>query len=721
VADEFLVPAVELDDAGWAILAEIVRRFEDRWQSAGAADPADFVPGPRDRLRGPVLVELVKVDQEYRWKRDQPKRVEAYLAEWPELVGKIEVLSDLVRAEWLTRGSLGSPPARDEIEARFPELAGRIDLPSVLADVERGRATACGPAAMIDTPSNRAAQPPGDPAPPLLPVGRRLGRYEIRALVGRGGMGAVYRAFDTWLRREVALKTPHFEPGSDPAILERFLREGRAAAKVWHPNVCAVLDAGEIEGVYYLTMKLVEGESLARRIAHGKLEPREAATLVEKLARGLAAVHAAGMVHRDIKSANVMLEPSGEPLLMDFGLARPTEADPLVTAAGALMGTPAFMSPEQAAGEPIDAQSDVYSLGVVLYHALTGKLPFEGPLPKVLAAIAHSDPPPPRAVCPELDASIEAICTKAMAKRPADRYASANEFAEALGGYLRGEVQPSAPAPRAAVFPRPRWLTWLAVVLAVLAGGILWQMFYRPSPPILPRPTIGQAPLVPIERWIETGATAPAAEIALDGSRLYVAACVEEGSSPVEVYDTASGKRLRTIAFDGDVYVHKGVAVSGDGRYLFVTHYYHRNLSRIDLEQGDARTELPIRGVPGAAYAQGLTVTPDGRKLLVTVGGDGRNEDLDNDQISIVDIADGKFSLLAELRLPDEPIGQKLAVTADGKFAYLVTLPRKSRDPALYEISLTEPYRVTRSLGFPEGRLQNVVVSSRRQQAFVSE
>lgn len=748
MADESLVPAVELDDAGWAVLTDAVRRFEDLWRSAAAADLADFVPGLGEPLRGPVLIELIKVDQEYRWKRGEPKNVEQYLAEWPELIGNAEISTELVQAECLTRACLNSLPTREDLDARFPELAGRIDLPAIAVEVERGRATACSSAAMVETPTTGPLGTSAHAlAPPVMPGGRLFGRYEIKSLVGRGGMGTVYRAFDTHLHREVALKVPHFDPSGDSAIIERFLREGRAAAKIWHPNVCPILDAGQIEGKNYLTMKLVEGQSLAERLKHGKMEPREAAAMVEKLARGLEAVHAAGIAHRDIKSANVMLDPSGEPLLMDFGLARQAEPDALVSASGSLMGTPAFMSPEQAAGEAIDARSDVYSLGVVLYQALTGRLPFEGPLSKVLAGIASSVPPLPHSLCPDVPGTIEAVCMKAMAKLPADRYASAREFAEALCGYLQGDFQGAVPPWRRRGWA---WVAGAGAAAVFLTGVIISIRIHRDdekvkgidievsttespkvpgvkkgargeSPRGLPEPSLAQAPLIPIERWIGTSPTAAAVAIAPDGSRLYAAACLEEGSSPIYVYDAASGEPLATIPFDGEAYVHKGIAVSGDGRFLFVTNYHARDISRIDLRQGNARTDLPVRGAPGPAFAQGLTVTPDGQKLLVTVGGDGRSVDLDNDQISIVDIGDGRFSLLGEVKLQDEAIGQRLAVIADGRLGYFVTAPRKSNAPMLYEISLTEPYCVTRSLAFREGKLGSVVASSRLRRAFVSD
>ena len=187
-----------------------------------------------------------------------------------------------------------------------------------------------------------------------------------------------------------------------------------------------------------------------------------------------------------------------------------------------------------------------------------------------------------------------------------------------------------------------------------------------------------------------------------------------------EIFDVASGNLLQTIASPGPKYGYKGIASSGDDRYVFVTNYSRRYISRFDLHNSNQRTDLLIGGVPDAVWATLIGITPDRRKLAVTVGNDGRSEDLNNDQISIVDVADGRFSLLGEVRLDDEPVSQ-VVFGADGRFGYVVTRRRKSPGPTLVEIRMTPPFGVTRRLVFPQSNLTSVAVSNRCNRLFVSD
>jgi formylglycine-generating enzyme required for sulfatase activity len=313
-----------------------------------------------------------------------------------------------------------------------------------------------------------------------------FGRYRILKKLGQGGMGSVYLAHDTQLGRKVGLKVPHLEPG-DATVLQRFYREARAAATLHHPNICPVHDVGEQDGIPYLTMAFIEGRTLAARLQDGNpLPQREAAAIVRKLALALKEAHARGVIHRDLKPANVMIDQRGEPVVMDFGLARSRDSTRL-TQRGSFMGTPAYMPPEQVRGETeaMGPGVDIYSLGVVLYELLTGRAPFEGPLEAVVARILTQSPPRPSAYRPDLHPDLEAICLRGMEKEIAARYASMGEMATALGAYLRRTGTPVAVAPPA----RP---AKPAPVASKPLPATVTEPFGR-RPPVPPAPTVNRS------------------------------------------------------------------------------------------------------------------------------------------------------------------------------------------------------------------------------------
>jgi serine/threonine protein kinase/WD40 repeat protein len=286
-----------------------------------------------------------------------------------------------------------------------------------------------------------------------------FGRYRLLKLLGQGGMGSVYLAHDTQLDRPVALKIPLLSPEEGSKHLERFYREARAAAALHHPNICPVHDVGEIDGIPYLTMAYIEGKPLTTFAAGPQsLTPRQAALLVRKLALALAEAHKRGVVHRDLKPANVMIDRRSEPIVMDFGLARRRRpGDTRLTQKGEVMGTPAYMPPEQVSGdlEAMGPACDVYSLGVILYELLAGRLPFEGDVMALLSQVLLDEPPPPSKFRPDLDPDLEAICLKAMAKKVPNRFASMTDLAAALTEYLRGKTGTSDAAPTMNQEPKP--------------------------------------------------------------------------------------------------------------------------------------------------------------------------------------------------------------------------------------------------------------------------
>jgi serine/threonine-protein kinase len=290
----------------------------------------------------------------------------------------------------------------------------------------------------------------------------KIGRYRLLQPIGSGGMGTVYKAWDEQLQRVVALKLPRpaREQPDRAVAVQRFLREARAAARIRHARVCPIYDVGEQDGIPYVVMAHVEGQSLAERLADQRRFDNlsQAAALVRQVTEGLEAVHALGIVHRDLKPGNILLDAQGQVLLTDFGLARHENDTEHLTLEGTLLGTPAYMAPEQAAGqtERIGIWTDIYSLGVVFYRMITGRLPFEGPTLSLIYKILHETPPPPSRFREDPDQTPDVIILKAMARQPEDRYQSAREFAEALTGWLedlerKKDGLPAEDRPEAAV------------------------------------------------------------------------------------------------------------------------------------------------------------------------------------------------------------------------------------------------------------------------------
>lgn len=286
---------------------------------------------------------------------------------------------------------------------------------------------------------------------PAAALPRPFGRYRLDQFLGQGGMGIVYKAHDTQLNRAVALKIPTLSGAGAAKAKARFVREAQAAAALQHPNICQIYDIGEVEGASFLTLALIQGEPLSRRIRPGApFEPRAAAELVRKLALALQSAHAQGVIHRDLKPGNVMIDQRGEPIIMDFGLARRADlvAEQL-THQGDVLGTPAYMSPEQITGEvaAMGPGCDVYSLGVILFELLTGTVPFQGDVISLVSQVTLDDPPPPSRRRSGLDPRLDPICLKALAKLPADRYPSMQAFADALASFL-SPGRPEAPRAR---------------------------------------------------------------------------------------------------------------------------------------------------------------------------------------------------------------------------------------------------------------------------------
>ena len=266
------------------------------------------------------------------------------------------------------------------------------------------------------------------------------GRYRVTHLIARGGMAQVYRAQDLMLNRPVALKVLYPELSVDPTFVERFRREAQAAANLSHPNIVPVFDWGEENGTYFIVMELVEGTSLAGLLReHRTMSAHRAAELVAQVAAALAQAHRSGVVHRDVKPGNILLTEEGQVKVTDFGIAQAVSTEDNLTAAGSVMGTATYFSPEQAEGAAVDGRSDVYSLGVVLYELLAGRPPFVGDAPVAVAGMHVRDVvPSPRQFNPGIPADVESVVMTALAKRPGQRYQTADELRADLLRFLEG-------------------------------------------------------------------------------------------------------------------------------------------------------------------------------------------------------------------------------------------------------------------------------------------
>jgi serine/threonine-protein kinase len=338
------------------------------------------------------------------------------------------------------------------------------------------------------------------PAPPEAPQPVAAAGYEVLEPLGRGGMGLVYKARHTALKRLVALKVLAADPRAAPDLAARFRGEAEAAARLQHPSIVQVYEVGGEEARPWFTMEYLGGGTLADRLRAAPLEPRLAADLVATLARAAHFAHAHGVVHRDLKPANILLEEPGDgghpgaalppgalrPKISDFGLAKQLDGDVGPTRTGVVLGTPAYMAPEQAAGRPgqVGPRTDVHALGAILYESLTGRPPFSGASAlDVLDQVRNQDPVPPRRLQPRLPADLETVCLKCLEKDPHRRYATAAALADDLGRWLAGEPVRARPVPaweRLGKWARRRpaaaaFAACAAAALVAAVAGVAWH------------------------------------------------------------------------------------------------------------------------------------------------------------------------------------------------------------------------------------------------------
>jgi serine/threonine protein kinase/Tol biopolymer transport system component len=563
------IPGVETDDLVSAILA---------------CDPEPMSavnPGLPPELDEAVARALAKNPA------DRPARMDDFLVALRGILaggGLTEVDSTVVQVPGLRDSRPAAAEPFEELEpAGDPEPAG-----------------SSRPASRPSRPSRTLAEPHRRRAADVERLGTTVAQYRIVGLLGGGSMGTVYQAEDTRLRRTVALKFLSVEVSGDPQAKARFFQEAQAASALDHPNICTIHEVGETaDGHLFLAMASYDGETVRARMSHGPMPVAEALEIARQAALGLAKAHRGGIVHRDVKPANLIVTGDGVVKVLDFGVAKLRNTGG-VNLAGSFLGTPAYMSPEQARGEEVDSRADVWSLGVVLYEMLTGVRPFQGgdDLTVVLRSLLEDRPEPPSRLRPEVTPELDRIVARMLARSPAERYPSA---AEALADLSALQTALAGPAPMTLRRRAGLWAAALVLAIALSAGGFL--VLERPAGPV--HATFSQ---VTNEEGRESYPT-----ISPDGlSAAYVRSM--NGQEDIFVRKLADGEPVNLTEDSPDDDTQP--AFSPDGKWIAF---------RSEREGGGIWL-LPSTGGAGAArriagFGYNPAWSPDGREIAVATEG----------------------------------------------------------------------------------------------------
>lgn len=553
------------------------------------------------------------------------------------------------RGQFLAEACKGDELLREEVESLLKAHAGSEHfIATPVAETALGL-MACSP----DLNEAEHAQ---------TLTGQSFLHYQIQEKLGEGGMGVVYRALDTHLDRSVAIKVLPPKTIGDRKIRLRFLREAKAASALNHPNIITIHDTATVDNIDFIVMEHVPGRGLDQLIHPGGLPLAEAIQYALQIADALVAAHGAGIIHRDLKPANIMVNPNGLVKVLDFGVAKLIHRNELnesiqfsglqgskssLTQAGTLMGTDAYMSPEQVAGEPVDARSDVFSFGSLLYEMASGAKAFPGnSRTEILAAIAKSNPPPLTKVVPTLPAWLEEIVARCLEKKPDSRWQSMEEVKQALNGLSEGLRSPGS--------IRPWVLRNRGTVLLAAAASLLLVMALKPSfeswrtskasggQPVLQRvdglgiPSIGVSPNGHWLGYIKTDSSQlcirnlndgedrvivpeykdPDFAWSRDNRRLAILARVADRRWRLELLDWPGGIRTPLLegSLDSNGEMPGGFSWSPDGRQLYCRFPAEENQDQIMAISTENGTQTPVFKVIGQSH--GTAVSPDGRFLL---------------------------------------------------------------------------------------------------------
>ena len=536
----------------------------------------------------------------------------------------------------------------DSACANDPEL--RAEVESLLASHERAGSFLESP--ILDAETGAA----------VLAGGTRLGPYEITTLLGVGGMGEIYRARDTRLSRDVAIKVLPAGLARNPERLSRFEQEARAASALNHPHIVALYDVGKERGLAYIVTELLEGQTLAERIAQGPVGVRKALDYAVQAARGLAAAHERGIVHRDVKPANLFVTGDGQLKILDFGLAKLADPASGVPAGGAAppttpglaMGTVGYMSPEQVRGEATDFRSDQFSLGCVLYELLAGEAPFRRPTgAQTMAAVIEDEPPPVQERNPRVSEPVAWILERCLAKEPAERYAATRDLARELEHAARRPSETRPALAKGGPKPRPRTFPLLALAAALIAlGAVAWWGWSRPRP-------------VPVVRFLTYSGHDSSPSASPDG-RTVVFSSTRDGRQRLWLKQLATGNEVPLTGGPDD-----NPRFSPDGSQLL----FARTLgSRVSLYRVPVVGGEPRKLLDDSLYGD---FAPDGRRICFVRQFLGPGGEL----TSVVGTADLDGGRVRELnRFPDSALVHP-RWSPDGRTVALGQNPLQAGEP----------------------------------------